>query len=143
MNSPNITKEEMFVGQVPIKVVGDMLKCIKILGFDISYYSYDVNSDEYEDSVTIPVFIQEDNTVEEGLLRLDRELLFVFSTSSFVDKSVVPKNGDKIIFSSNTYKLNNRIYRNAFSYVTNLLEDSILVLFTGFKRGKLKRSQIR
>jgi hypothetical protein len=142
MNSPNISEKDMFVGQVPTKIISDLLNCIETLGFEVSYYEYNENTDEYKDAETIPTFIQEDNTIEENLLKLDRELLFVFSTKSFVDADITPEEGDKITFSGVTYKLQNRIYRNTFAHVTTLLADSILVLFTGFKDKKIKRSQL-
>jgi hypothetical protein len=142
MNSANISEKDMFVGQVPTKIISDLLNCIETLGFEVSYYEYNENTAEYEDAVTIPTYISEDNTIEENLLKLDRELLFVFSTKSFVDAGIIPEEGDKIIFSGVTYKLQNRIYRNTFSHVTTLLADSILVLFTGFKDKKIKRRQL-
>lgn len=142
MQSKNVTLENPFIGQVPEKTVNDILKAISALGFTISYYPYDVNTEVYDDPISIPVYIEELPLPQEGLISPDRELYFIFSTESFNDNSVVPnKDKDKVEFNGDTYDLVNRFYVNPFSH-TDLFEKSILVRFKAIKRAKLTRSDV-
>ncbi len=143
MQAKNITKEDAFKGQGAGKVVADILHAITTLGSTVSYFIYDVNTEQFEDAIVVPVYIQEIAKPEEGILLPDRELTFVFSTESFVDNSMIPTfDNDKAVYNSVTYDLVDRSYINAFAHVSALLENSILVSFKAIKRTSIKRSKI-
>lgn len=143
MQAKNITKEDAFKGQGAEKVVADILHSVKTLGSTVSYYQYDINTEQFENAVVLPVYIQEIPKPEEGVLLPDREVTFVFSTESFVDNSIIPTfDKDKAVYNGVTYELVDRSYVNAFAHVATLLENSILVSFKAIKRTLIKRSEI-